>query len=74
MSHTGGCLSCVHQDGLKEENIVVFMYDDIALDLYSPLSEIIINSSDGVNVYQGVPNIGHSWSVWSAGSDSSQAE
>ncbi|KAJ7569774.1 hypothetical protein O6H91_01G093100 [Diphasiastrum complanatum] len=45
----------LREDGLKEENIVVFMYDDIALDPENPMPGIIINNPDGVNVYEGVP-------------------
>ncbi|CAA7036848.1 unnamed protein product [Microthlaspi erraticum] len=41
--------------GLKEENIVVFMYDDIAKNKENPRPGIIINSPKGENVYNGVP-------------------
>ncbi|GJZ80555.1 peptidase C13, legumain [Tanacetum coccineum] len=41
--------------GLKDENIVVFMYDDIAYDEENPRKGIIINSPDGDDVYHGVP-------------------
>ncbi|XP_039066281.1 vacuolar-processing enzyme-like [Hibiscus syriacus] len=41
--------------GLKEENIVVFMYDDIAYNEENPRQGIIINSPRGDDVYKGVP-------------------
>ncbi|XP_076916456.1 vacuolar-processing enzyme-like [Bidens hawaiensis] len=41
--------------GLKDENIVVFMYDDIAYNPYNPRQGVIINSPDGDDVYHGVP-------------------
>ncbi|XP_024986040.1 vacuolar-processing enzyme-like [Cynara cardunculus var. scolymus] len=41
--------------GVKEENIVVFMYDDIAYNRENPRQGVIINSPDGDDVYQGVP-------------------
>ncbi|GLT57227.1 hypothetical protein SLA2020_302150 [Shorea laevis] len=41
--------------GLKEENIIVFMYDDIAFDEENPRPGVIINSPDGDDVYKGVP-------------------
>ncbi|KAL3633519.1 hypothetical protein CASFOL_022281 [Castilleja foliolosa] len=41
--------------GLKDENIVVFMYDDIANNEENPRPGVIINSPDGENVYKGVP-------------------
>ncbi|KAI3692606.1 hypothetical protein L6452_32426 [Arctium lappa] len=41
--------------GLKDENIVVFMYDDIANNEENPRSGVIINSPDGDDVYHGVP-------------------
>ncbi|WOH12158.1 hypothetical protein DCAR_0831657 [Daucus carota subsp. sativus] len=41
--------------GLKEENIVVFMYDDIAYNDYNPRKGVIINSPHGDDVYAGVP-------------------
>jgi legumain len=41
--------------GLKEENIVVFMYDDIAYDTENPHPGKIINKPDGPDVYEGVP-------------------
>ncbi|KAA8525182.1 hypothetical protein F0562_006954 [Nyssa sinensis] len=43
------------QGGLKDENIIVFMYDDIAFDEYNPRPGIIINSPHGADVYAGVP-------------------
>ncbi|KAJ8448862.1 hypothetical protein Cgig2_011483 [Carnegiea gigantea] len=41
--------------GLKDENIIVFMYDDIAYNEENPRPGIIINSPHGDNVYTGVP-------------------
>ncbi|RDX72677.1 hypothetical protein CR513_47798 [Mucuna pruriens] len=41
--------------GLKEENIVVFMYDDIATNQLNPRRGIIINHPQGKDVYAGVP-------------------
>uniref|UniRef100_A0A5B7AFE5 Putative Gamma vacuolar processing enzyme n=1 Tax=Davidia involucrata TaxID=16924 RepID=A0A5B7AFE5_DAVIN len=41
--------------GLKDENIIVFMYDDIAFDEDNPRQGIIINSPHGNDVYAGVP-------------------
>ncbi|XP_059657102.1 vacuolar-processing enzyme-like [Cornus florida] len=41
--------------GLKDENIIVFMYDDIAFDEENPRPGVIINSPHGDDVYEGVP-------------------
>ncbi|KAI0494143.1 hypothetical protein KFK09_024274 [Dendrobium nobile] len=41
--------------GLKDENIIVFMYDDIAYHKKNPRPGIIINRPDGGDVYAGVP-------------------
>ncbi|XP_052210969.1 vacuolar-processing enzyme-like [Diospyros lotus] len=41
--------------GLKDENIIVFMYDDIAYDEDNPNPGVIINSPYGDDVYHGVP-------------------
>ncbi|KAF5178372.1 Vacuolar-processing enzyme, partial [Thalictrum thalictroides] len=41
--------------GLKKENIVVFMYDDIANSEYNPRPGVIINHPQGQDVYAGVP-------------------
>ncbi|KAK1663528.1 hypothetical protein QYE76_051687 [Lolium multiflorum] len=41
--------------GLKEENIVVFMYDDIANNPLNPRRGVIINHPNGTDVYAGVP-------------------
>lgn len=43
--------------GIKDENIVVFMYDDIAYNRENPRQGIIINSPDGDDVYGGVPKV-----------------
>ncbi|KAM4102373.1 hypothetical protein ACB094_05G218800 [Castanea mollissima] len=39
--------------GLKDENIIVFMYDDIAFDKNRP--GVIINKANGDDIYGGVP-------------------
>ncbi|XP_060175104.1 vacuolar-processing enzyme-like [Lycium barbarum] len=41
--------------GLKDENIIVFMYDDIAYHPENPRPGVIINSPHGHDVYEGVP-------------------
>uniref|UniRef100_A0ACD5V335 Uncharacterized protein n=1 Tax=Avena sativa TaxID=4498 RepID=A0ACD5V335_AVESA len=41
--------------GVKEENIVVFMYDDIAKSSLNPRPGVIINNPKGQDVYAGVP-------------------
>ncbi|TYI76855.1 hypothetical protein E1A91_D06G105800v1 [Gossypium mustelinum] len=41
--------------GLKEENIIVFMYDDIAFNVENPRPGVIINNPHGDDVYKGVP-------------------
>ncbi|KAM0880579.1 hypothetical protein ACQ4PT_033478 [Festuca glaucescens] len=43
--------------GLKEENIVVFMYDDIAQNPQNPRLGVIINHPKGKDVYAGVPKV-----------------
>lgn len=43
--------------GLKEENIVVFMYDDIAMHEMNPRKGTIINHPQGHDVYAGVPKV-----------------
>ncbi|XP_047055455.1 vacuolar-processing enzyme gamma-isozyme-like [Lolium rigidum] len=41
--------------GLKDENIIVFMYDDIANHRENPRPGVIINHPQGGDVYAGVP-------------------
>jgi legumain len=41
--------------GLKDENIIVFMYDDIAHNPENPRPGVIINHPQGGDVYAGVP-------------------
>ncbi|KAK4838783.1 hypothetical protein QYF36_016379 [Acer negundo] len=41
--------------GLKDENIIVFMYDDVAFAKENPMPGIIINKAYGPDVYYGVP-------------------
>lgn len=43
--------------GLKDENIVVFMYDDIAYNSENPKPGVIINKPHGPDVYKGVPKV-----------------
>ena len=43
--------------GLKDENIVVFMYDDIADNELNPRRGTIINHPNGQDVYAGVPKV-----------------
>ncbi|CAN0842083.1 Vacuolar-processing enzyme [Linum grandiflorum] len=45
----------LRKGGLKEENIVVFMYDDIANSELNPRPGVIINHPKGEDVYAGVP-------------------
>ena len=47
----------LRKGGLKEENIVVFMYDDIAMHELNPRPGIIINHPQGDDVYAGVPKV-----------------
>ncbi|KAF2286268.1 hypothetical protein GH714_012999 [Hevea brasiliensis] len=44
----------LRKGGLKEENIIVFMYDDIAYNVENPRPGIIINSPNGEDVYKGL--------------------
>ncbi|KAL5697447.1 legumain [Ranunculus cassubicifolius] len=41
--------------GLKDENIIVMMYDDIAYNEENPRQGVIINNPQGEDVYAGVP-------------------
>ncbi|KAB1218233.1 Vacuolar-processing enzyme [Morella rubra] len=41
--------------GLRDENIIVFMYDDIAFHTRNPRPGVIINKPNGDDVYDGVP-------------------
>lgn len=43
--------------GLKDENIIVLMYDDIAYNKENPTPGIIINKPNGPDVYAGVPKV-----------------
>lgn len=47
----------LRKGGLKDENIIVFMYDDIAFDGDNPRPGVIINKPDGDDVYAGVPKV-----------------
>ncbi|KAI4365354.1 hypothetical protein MLD38_021346 [Melastoma candidum] len=43
------------KNGMKDENIIVFMYNDIAHNSENPTPGIIINKPGGPDVYKGVP-------------------
>jgi hypothetical protein len=45
--------------GLKDENIIVFMYDDIAYNAENPWKGVIINSPQGGNVYPAKEDASH---------------
>lgn len=45
----------LRKGGLKDENIVVFMYDDLADNPLNPRPGVIINHPHGGDVYKGVP-------------------
>lgn len=47
----------LRKGGLKDENIIVFMYDDIAFNSENPRPGVIINRPDGPDVYEGVPKV-----------------
>ncbi|WZZ51517.1 hypothetical protein YC2023_051624 [Brassica napus] len=47
----------LRKGGLKEENIVVMMYDDIANHPLNPRPGNLINHPDGDDVYAGVPKL-----------------
>lgn len=47
----------LRKGGLKEENIVVLMYDDIANHPLNPRPGTLINHPDGDDVYAGVPKV-----------------
>ncbi|GMI89892.1 gamma vacuolar processing enzyme, asparaginyl endopeptidase 3, legumain gamma [Hibiscus trionum] len=45
----------LRKGGLEDENIIVFMYDDIAFNVYNPRPGVVINKPNGEDVYEGVP-------------------
>ncbi|CAM6083781.1 unnamed protein product [Calypogeia fissa] len=45
----------LRRNGVREENIIVFMYDDIANNGENPRPGQVINSPEGSDVYHGVP-------------------
>ncbi|XP_043705645.1 vacuolar-processing enzyme-like [Telopea speciosissima] len=45
----------LRKGGMKDENIIVFMYDDIAFNEENPRPGVIINNPHGADVYEGVP-------------------
>lgn len=47
----------LRKNGLKDENIIVFMYDDIAYNSENPRPGVIINHPHGSDVYHGVPKV-----------------
>ncbi|VVA99023.1 unnamed protein product [Arabis nemorensis] len=44
----------LRKGGIKDENIIVFMYDDIAFSPDNPRPGVIINKPNGDDVYKGV--------------------
>lgn len=50
----------MRRGGLKDENIIVFMYDDIAYHQENPRPGVIINHPQGSDVYAGVPRVSFS--------------
>ncbi|KAJ8770266.1 hypothetical protein K2173_012708 [Erythroxylum novogranatense] len=51
------CYQLLKKGGLKEENIVVVMYDDFAFNEENPRPGIIVNNPNGQNVCKGVPKV-----------------
>jgi legumain len=47
----------LQKGGIKEENIGVFMYDDVANSALNPRRGVIINHPEGEDVYAGVPKV-----------------
>jgi legumain len=47
----------LRRGSLEDENIIVFMYDDIENHLDNPRPGIIINQPNGYDVYHGVPKV-----------------
>ena len=47
----------LRRNGLKDENIVVFMADDIASSEENPRPGTLINRPGGPDVYKGVPKV-----------------
>jgi glycosylphosphatidylinositol transamidase (GPIT) subunit GPI8 len=47
----------LRKGGLSDENIIVFMYDDIAFHESNPRPGVIINNPNGDDVYYGVPKV-----------------
>ncbi|XP_014274697.1 legumain [Halyomorpha halys] len=45
----------LHSNGIPDENIIVMMSDDIALNQNNPTPGVIINYPGGPDVYKGVP-------------------
>lgn len=44
----------VHNHGVPDENVIVFMYDDVATAPNNPTKGIIVNRPNGTDVYHGV--------------------
>ncbi|RWW20736.1 hypothetical protein GW17_00015141 [Ensete ventricosum] len=57
MSNVCHAYQLLRRGGLKEENIVVMMYDDIANNPLNPRPGVIINHPQGHDVYAGVPKV-----------------
>lgn len=45
----------LREGGIQDENIIVFMYNDVAFADENPRKGVLINTPDGPNVYHGVP-------------------
>ncbi|CAG2123115.1 unnamed protein product, partial [Medioppia subpectinata] len=45
----------VRANGIPDENIILFYYDDIANSKQNPTKGIVVNSPNGTDVYKGVP-------------------
>ncbi|GAB4854401.1 hypothetical protein Ancab_022987 [Ancistrocladus abbreviatus] len=43
--------------GLKDENIIIFMYEDVAFDSENPRPSVLINRPDGEDVYAGAKKV-----------------
>ncbi|CAN6968370.1 unnamed protein product [Brassica oleracea var. botrytis] len=54
----------LRKGGLKDENIIVLMYDDIAYNPKNPKPGVIINRPGGEDVYQGVPKVLTSFNLY----------
>jgi legumain len=46
----------LHKNGIPDDHIIVFMYDDIAQNTQNPTKGVLVNHLDGSDVYHGVPH------------------